>query len=172
MLGAPTPLWRSFYPLGMKSGPVNAEIQHAPNNYRGRKGFPDVNKVQRVPRDQLKLSCPHCRFLWDHDTLTVWCPSETTHHMREHWMRVDWIRDRRHAYRYWYSMPGVYENPRTGERLGEEESSKRVSSERRSLGLTSPYMRLYGRERFFLSGKISKRSARGTPLKVQFPYPS
>jgi hypothetical protein len=158
----------NFFPLGMRTGPRNAYMAvPAATNYDTRLPV-TVKDVKRMRRDQLTLDCPMCRFMWDHETLTVHCPSDATHKKREHWLAHDWMWGKQQPTKYYKAMPVTF-NPRTHQFMADE-AAKSMNNERRGQGLTTRIRNLAKQQRG-ISGEycgIGKWSRRWS---VHFPYP-
>jgi hypothetical protein len=162
----------NFFPLGRRGGPSNQHLRASNdrNNVIARTWAPpDLKKTKHSPRHMLTLDCPLCKFRWDYETLTVYCPAEEAHNKREHWLAPDWRFHSEQPYRYYNSMPLTY-NPRTGQRLADG-CARRNNNERREQGLTT-YARFLQRDSTGMARQVSGIGSYGNRWETHFPYPT
>jgi hypothetical protein len=126
----------NFFPLGKGSGPSAKTIAKPPFNTIIKQNSPiSMKKCKRVHRDQLEIKCPHCRFLWHYDVLSIWCAADKLHYQREHGMPHTWIWNRQQPVKFYKWKPLTFD-PKTGLLLCSEDAKKK-NQERRDAGLTT-----------------------------------
>lgn len=158
----------SFFPLGRSSGPKNAIRRTNRTNLGTPVRAPPRTKVAREFRDDLKLQCRHCKFVWRFDALSVVCPSEKTHNAIEHHNRATWMWNKQFALHHTQDLR-LHEDPRTGRQMGHE-NCRSYNVEKRMMGLNTQYL---SRKRgaMVLSRHVSGVGHWSQAWQTHFPYP-
>lgn len=166
----------NFFPLGYMAGPKNRQTLCPPNNFDGRVTNnmtkltgPTDKHPGLVRRENMKLSCEHCRFHWVHDTLVVRCPSNPAeHNQREMWLQPTWMWGKQQPFQFYKYLPANI-NPRTGMHLAREDA-KGMNNERRSQGLPTKTRQLHA-ERRQIARSVTGIGVYNQRWKTRFPYP-
>ena len=167
MFGSSCPC-RNFFPLGRKSGPLNASDYLPPPSF-SHKLWDLVRPNKSVSRRELLQECEHCRYIWSHDRLLNWCPMHPWHTKAERWYRPDWIMHIRNP-KHSFKQLRTNVHPRTGAWISDE-ASRSKHNEPRTVGISSRAMHVL-KDRAKLAVNISGLSGYRRLWKVKFPWPS